>query len=153
VSAPSVTQRFLAPAGAWLLLLGLFTGGFAAAAMTGQLPADGHAALASHLNALLGSFWIFAVAWTLPMLGYGPVGQKRLAWLVVVPNFGNWLVTAIKAFVGVGGLALDRNPANNAVFVALNVVVVLPSLAAGVAWAWGFRRAPATSTAVATQPT
>jgi hydroxylaminobenzene mutase len=135
------TQTLLARAGAILILLGLLTGGYVSAAMTGALPVDAGAALASHLNAILGGFWIFAVAWSVPRLGYGPTGARRLAWLVIVPNFANWFVTAIKAWWMVKGIAAIGEWKNDAIFGLLIALVVIPSLAAAGAWAWGlFRR-------------
>src|SRR5215475_6968735 len=134
-------QTLLARAGAILILLGLLTGGYVSSAMTGGLPADAGAALASHLNAILGGFWIFAVAWSVPRLGYGPTGARRLAWLVIVPNFANWFVTAIKAWLMVKGIAAIGEWKNDAVFALLATLVVIPSLAAAGAWVWGlFRR-------------
>jgi (hydroxyamino)benzene mutase len=135
------TQTLLARAGAILILLGLLTGGYVSAAMTGALPVDAGAALASHLNAILGGFWIFAVAWSVPRLGYGPAGARRLAWLVIVPNFANWFVTAMKAWWNVKGIAAIGEMKNDAIFGLLIALVVIPSLAAAGAWVWGlFRR-------------
>jgi (hydroxyamino)benzene mutase len=138
---PCVAARLLAKSAAWLILLGLLTGGLVAAAETGQLPADAHAAIASHLNALLGGLWMLAVAWTMPMLRYGRRGQKRLAWALIAANFGNWLITAVKAFFHVAGVSPGGSAANDAIFAALTFVVVLPALAAAAAWAFGFRSA------------
>ncbi len=140
--APAVlpAARLMAHAAAWLLLLGLLTGGYVAAAMTGKVPADGHMALASHLNALMGAFLILGVAWTLPMLRYGPTGQNRLAWAFIVANFANWGVTAVKAWLRVSGVDATGEPVNDAVFGVLTLTVVLPALGAAVAWVYGFRR-------------
>ena len=132
--------RQLGLAGAVLLLLGLLTGGYVASAMTGKVDADSHAALASHLNAVLGAFWIIGVAWSLPMLRYGPAGQQRLAWAVIVPNYANWIITAIKASLKVSGVDFSGSPSNMAIFIALTLAVVLPSLGAAGAWVYGFRR-------------
>jgi len=141
-SAPAVlpAARLMAHAAAWLLLLGLLTGGYVAAAMTGKVPADGHMALASHLNALMGAFLILGVAWTLPMLRYGPTGQNRLAWVFIVANFANWGVTAVKAWLRVSGVDATGEPVNDAVFGVLTLTVVLPALGAAAAWVYGFRR-------------
>src|SRR5579863_8639094 len=140
-SAADITPiaRFLGMSAAILMILGLLTGGYVSNAMVGKIPVDPHAALASHLNALLGCFWIVAVAWSLPLLRYGPVGLKRLAWLVIVPNYANWIVTAVKAWLHVAGVDPSGSPANVGVFVALTVGVVSPSLAAAGARAYGFR--------------
>jgi (hydroxyamino)benzene mutase len=140
-SAPAA--RLLACSAAWLVLLGLLTGIYVAAALTGKVSADAHTALASHLAALLGAFLLLGVAVTLPLLRYGPVGQRRLAWAFIVGNFANWLVTAVKAALHVSGIELNGDPVNNAVFVVLTLVVVLPSLGGAAAWIYGLRAARA----------
>ncbi len=138
--APLPAARLMAHAAAWLTLLGLLTGGYVSAAMTGKVPADAHMALASHLNALMGAFLLLGVAWTLPMLRYGAVGQRRLAWAFVVANFANWGVTAVKAWLRVSGVDATGEPVNDAVFGVLTLTVVLPALGAAAAWVYGFRR-------------
>ena len=123
--------------GAMLLLISLLTGGLLAAAMTGKVTATVHDVRAAHLSAMLGCFWICAFAATIPMLGYGERGIRRLAILTVIPNYGNWLITTIKSFFHVAGVGLDGDVANDTVFAALNVVVVVPSLVAAAAWVYG----------------
>jgi (hydroxyamino)benzene mutase len=140
-SAPLPAARLMAHAAAWLMLVGLLTGGYVAAAMTGKVPADGQMALAAHLNALLGTFFLLGVAWTLPMLRYGPVGQRRLAWLFITASWANWGVTCVKAWLRVAGIDFIGQTANDAIFITLNATVVLPVLAATAAWVYGFRRA------------
>lgn len=138
-SASRPLARLLGRAAALLLVLGLFTGFLVAAAMTGNLDADPHAMLAAHLNALLGAFWMLGVAWSLPRLRLEAPTLPYLVWLTIVPNFGNWLITAVKAFIRVAGVAASNDPKNNAIFGALTVLVVLPSLAGASIWLWGFR--------------
>lgn len=140
--APAVlpAARLMAHAAAWLTLLGLLTGGYVSAAMTGKVPADPHMALASHLNALMGAFLLLGVAWTLPMLRYGAKGQHRLAWAFIVANFANWGVTAVKAWLRVSAVDATGEPVNDAVFGVLTLSVVLPALGAAAAWVYGFRR-------------
>ncbi|MGZ3458693.1 MAG: hypothetical protein ACXU86_09320 [Archangium sp.] len=140
LESPLPAARLMAQAAAWLALLGLLTGGYVSAAMTGKVPADAHAALAAHLNALMGTFLLLGVAWTLPMLRYGPVGQRRLAWAFIVANFANWAVTAVKAWLHVAGVDAIGEPVNDAVFGVLTFTVVLPALGAAAAWVYGFRR-------------
>jgi hydroxylaminobenzene mutase len=132
-------SRRLAWAGAWLFAVGMVTGLWAAIVLTErvvvQLP---RLALAAHLNALLGGLWLIAVAATVDMLRYGPIGRGRLAWVVIVPAWGNWLITLIASILGVTGLEYTRgDPANNVVAALLHSVVVLPSLVGAGAWAWG----------------
>jgi (hydroxyamino)benzene mutase len=132
-------SRRLAWAGAWLFAVGMVTGLWAAVVLTErvvvQLP---RLALAAHLNALLGGLWLIAVAATLDMLRYGPTGRRRLAWLVSVPAWGNWLITLIASMLGVTGLEYTgENPANNVVAALLHSIVVLPALVGAGAWAWG----------------
>ncbi len=133
------TQRWMARQAAILILLSLFTGLAVASAMTGKLPADAHATLASHLNAMLGAFWILGIAWTVPMLRFGATGRQRVAWAVVVSQYGNWSITALKAFWKVSGVDLNDDHRNNVIFGLLTALVVLPSLATAVAWIWGLR--------------
>ena len=136
--APSApVARLLARAAAWLVLLGLLTGIYVSAAMTGKVAVDAHAALASHLNAILGAFLLLGVAVTLPLLRYGPTGQRRLAWAFIVANFANWWITAVKSALHVSGVDWTGQPANNAIFVALTLGVVLPGLGGAVAWVHG----------------
>ena len=122
------------------MLLGLLTGGYVAAAMTGKVPADGQMALASHLAALMGAFLMLGVAWTLPMLRYGATGQRRLAWAFILANFANWFVTGVKAWLRVPGVDATGEPVNDAVFGVLTLTVVLPALGAAAAWVYGFQR-------------
>ena len=125
------------------MLCGLLTGFYIAAAMGQRIHVDLHAAVAAHLNAMLGSFWMFAVAWSLPMLSYGEGGRRRLAVTLGAACYGNWFITALKAALHVSGVDASADPVNNAVFGALTLLVVLPSVAAGGAWILGFRRARA----------
>lgn len=134
--------RLLGRSAALLVTLALVTGFLVAAAMTGKLDADPHAMLASHLNALLGAFWMIGVAWSLPLLRFDARGRTRLAWLTIVPNYANWLVTAVKSLVKVSGLEANADGRNNMVFALLTALVVLPSLAAAGLWVWGFGRRP-----------
>jgi hydroxylaminobenzene mutase len=132
-------QRRLAWAGAWLFAIGMITGLWAAVVLTERISVElPRLALAAHLNALLGGLWLIAVAATLDMLRYGERGRRRLAWIVTVPAWGNWLITLIASVLGVTGLEYTRgDPANNAVAALLHSVVVLPSLVGAAAWAWG----------------
>jgi hydroxylaminobenzene mutase len=131
-------RRRLAWAGAWLFAVGMITGLWAAAVLTEKVTVDiPRLALAAHLNGLLGGLWLIAVASTLDMLRYGDTGRLRLAWLVTVPAWGNWLITLIASVLGVTGLEYTRDTANNAIAALLHSLVVLPSLVGAAAWAWG----------------
>jgi hydroxylaminobenzene mutase len=130
--------RRLARAGAWLFAVGLVTGLWAGLVLTGRvvIPIP-RLALAAHLNALLGGLWLVAVAATLDGLRYGEMGRRRLAWAVIVPAWGNWVITLVASVLGVTGLEYTRDPTNNVVAALLQIVVVLPSLVGAGAWAWG----------------
>lgn len=133
-------QRQAAFLGATLLIISFATGGLLAAAMSGKVSADSHVILAAHLNALFGCFWLCALAFTLPLTRFGELGAKRLVFLTAIPAYANWLITLVKAFFHVAGVALNGNTHNDAVFAALNVFVVLPSLGAAVVWAYGLAK-------------
>ena len=135
---PNPAARQLTMNAAVLMAIGLLTGIFVSAAMTGKVDADAHAALASHLNALLGCFWMVAVAYSMPMLRYGEVGQRRLLWVTTLPNFSNWIITAFKAFLRVAGVDYSGDGKNDLVFALLTLFVVIPSLTAVGAWVYGF---------------
>jgi hydroxylaminobenzene mutase len=131
-------RRRLACAGASLFVLGLLTGLWTGAVLTGTVTVPiPRLALAAHLNALLGGLWLIAVAATLDMLRYGATGRLRLAWVVSVPAWGNWLITLIASVLGVTGLEYTHDTANNVVAALLHSLVVLPSLVGAGAWAWG----------------
>lgn len=134
-------QRFVVRSGAWLLVLSLLSGGLVAAGMSGQLPIDGRIALGGHVTGLLGSLFLFAFAWSLPLLRYGPQGRRRLALALIVANYAGLILTEAKAFPAVHGVAITDSVANNVVFGLLNVFVVLPVLAGAIAWALGLRAA------------
>jgi hydroxylaminobenzene mutase len=135
--------RRVAGRAALLFAIGMVTGLWSGIALSGKVAvAIPRLALAAHLNALMGGFWLLGLAFTLPMLGYSEKGKERLAKLSLVPTYGNWLVTLIASFVGVRGIAFTGEHANDVIAVLLLAVVVVPSLMATFAWAWGFRRAP-----------
>lgn len=142
-SSPSTLPlaRRLGAAAAGLVLLGLLTGFLVAAAMTGKVGADPHAMLASHLNALMGAFWLLGIAWSLPLLALGDGELRWLVRLATTANYANWLVTAVKSFLRVAGLEATGVSANDIVFVLLTALVVLPSLGAAALWLRGFVRA------------
>jgi hypothetical protein len=71
-------------------------------------------------------------------LRYGVRGQQRLAVLVAIPAWANWLITLIASILGVRGLDYTSDPVNNTVAVLLAIFVVLPSLVGAAVWAWGF---------------
>lgn len=134
-------QRRLAFAGALLFFVGMITGVWSAIVLTGQVKVGiPHLALAAHLNSLLGGLWLIAVAWTLGFLHYGETGQRRLAIIVGVPAWSNWLFTLIASFLGVNGLTYTGNRANDVIAAILQTTVVVPTLIACGFWVWGFRR-------------
>ncbi len=135
-------QRLCARGAAVLILIAFLTGIFVASAMTGKVSADAHAALASHLNALLGGILILGVGWSMPFVHFGAAGKKRIALLFIVSNFANWIITAVKAFLHVSGVDHTGDAANDGIFIALTLFVVLPSFAATVGWIVGLFLAP-----------
>lgn len=136
-------QRKMAFAGAVLMLVSLLVGGLAAGAMSGTIPLDGKMILAAHVTGVIGVFFIFAVAWSLPFLRYGEAGRKRLAWIVIISNWANLIIGTGKAPFGVHGVGYTESGANNLVFILLNLFVVVPTLVASAAWAYGLTKASA----------
>ena len=141
VVASDSLQRRIAARAVVLLVISMLTGGYAGLALSGKVTIPiPHLALAAHLNALLGCFWLLAFSFTLPMLSYGEKAKERLAWLQLVPNYGNWFVTLVASFLGVRGLAFTGEVANDLIAASLLAIVVVPALVGTCAWAWGFRR-------------
>ena len=135
----SPTQKRLAMAGALLFLVGMLTGLWSAAALTGKVKVGiPHLALAAHLNGLLGGLWLIAVASTFQFLRYSERGLRRLAFAVAVPAWANLIVTLMASFLGVNGLEYTGQRANDIVAVLLQTTVVLPTLIASGFWVYGF---------------
>lgn len=143
-------QRSLAARGALLFFLGLLTGVWVGAVMTDGralflelhfTPSAQRLALVAHMNALLGCFWLVAVAATLEAVRFGEQGKSRLALAVTAVTYANWSVTLLASFVDRKGLELVKGDAsNNVVAVLLIALVVLPGLGASAAWAYGLSK-------------
>ena len=132
-------QHRVAQLGAWLFVVGLLTGLWAGVVLTGKIVVPiPRLALAAHLNGLLGGLWLVAVATTLDRMRYGLAGRRRLAGLVVLATWANWLITLVASGLGVRGLEYTGDARNNAIALLLQLFVVAPSLVAALAWAWGF---------------
>jgi (hydroxyamino)benzene mutase len=115
-------------------------------AMSGQVPAaDGKIALGAHVAGVTGALILLGVAYTMSWMRYGPIGASRMAWGFVIASYANWAISTGKSFLGVHGVGLTDDAANNAVFVLLSIFVVAPSFAATVAWIRGFGRSTARS--------
>jgi hydroxylaminobenzene mutase len=139
LNAINKLRKALALSGALLFSIGLFTGIWTAAALTGKVVvAIPHLALATHLNALLGGMWLILVSYTIEFLSYDLAQLKKLFWLSVIPAWANWFVTLMASFIGVNGLAFSENRNNNIIAVGLQTLVVLPSLIASIYWVRGF---------------
>jgi hypothetical protein len=132
-------QHRVAQVGAWLFAVGLLTGLWAGVVLTGTIVVPiPRLALAAHLNGLLGGLWLIAVAATLERMRYGLTGRRRLAALTALAAWANWLITLIASGLGVRGLAYTGDARNDAIAVLLQLFVVVPSLLAACAWAYGF---------------
>ena len=137
---PSPIRKRLAFAGALLFFVGMLTGLWSAAALSGTVVVPlPRVALIAHLNALLGGLWLLAVAWSFEFLHYSDRGLRRLAIGVGIPAWSNWLVTRFASFLGVTGLAYTGNLANDVIAFLLQLLVVVPTLVACAFWVWGFR--------------
>jgi len=147
MSTASPLPRALMSRAALLFFLGMVTGLWAGVVLSHgraigiDLPPLQHErlALGAHLNALLGAFWLLALASTVEHTRFGDVGRRRLAQAVTVACFGNWAITLLASLLDVRGLDFGGGPRNQAIAGLLQALVVLPSLAASAAWAVGLR--------------
>lgn len=111
-------------AGAVLFFVGMLTGLWAAATLTGTVVVGiPRLALVAHLNALLGGLWLLAVAWSFEFLHYSDRGLRRLAIGVGIPAWSKLARNSVHVFSG-------RE---------LQALVVVPTLIASAFWVWGFR--------------
>ena len=122
-----------------LFMLANITGMYVGLAASGSAPGDPHTVLGAHVVGLLGSLWLLGGAFSLRFTSLSERALEVLSWLFVVPAYGNWLVTSIKAMLHVHGVAMNGSSANDVVFVLLMLLVVLPSLAGGSLWVWALR--------------
>jgi hypothetical protein len=141
-------RKRLAFNGALLFAIGMVTGFWLAAAVTkkfgiGDPVLTPQLARATHLNALFGGLWLIAAAWSFQFLHYGARGLRRLAFIIALPAWANWLVTLFASFFGVNGLEYTGRLTNDVIAFLLQTTVVLPTLIACGFWVWGFRRARA----------
>ena len=132
-------QKALSFSAASLMSVGMLTGILVAAAITKQVPANGHSMLAAHLNGLMGCFWLLGYAWTLPMLSYSPKMCQNIGKMINISVWANWFFTLVKAFWNVSGLEYSSDFKNNLIAGSLQLFVVLPGLIASLAWAWGLK--------------
>lgn len=131
-------QKKLIKLGAILVSIGMFTGIWSAIALSETVVvAIPRQALAAHLNALSGGFWIILVALTFPFLSYEEKQKKCLSWAVLLATYGNWFITLVASLWGVRGINFNEDSHNNIIAVLLQGIVVLPSLWASVYWVRG----------------
>jgi len=93
--------------------------------------------LASHLNGLLGCFWLLGLAWTLPRLQLSDGQVKALCLMAMLSAWSNWGLALVKAYMGHAALDWGAGGGNGVLWIALVASVVLPTLGAAVLWALG----------------
>ena len=119
---------------ALLFFLAAVTGLLVSAAFTKKVTANPHYMLASHLNALMGCFWLLGVAFTLKWVRLGGQTLALLLITSVVAAYANWLVTLFKSFMDVPGIDFVGDTRNDFIFIVLTITVVVPTFIS--AWLW-----------------
>jgi hydroxylaminobenzene mutase len=145
--SPSPLQRTLMFRAALLFALGMVTGLWVAVVLThGQaagitLPPVKYErlALAAHLNALMGTFWLLGLASTIEHTSFTDAAKARLALLSSIAAYGNWGVTLLASFLDVRGLDFGGDLRNKLVAGLLQALVVIPTLLSSGLWAYGLR--------------
>jgi (hydroxyamino)benzene mutase len=148
MGAPTELQRVLMARASKLFLVGLLTGLWAAVVLSHgraiglDLPAPRHErlALSAHLAAIFGTFWLLAIAFTVEHTRYDAPGKRRLATLVTLVAYGDWLVTLLASILDVRGIDFGGPGANRAVAGLNQLIVVVPALVAGYLWAAGLHQ-------------
>jgi len=123
--------------GAILFGLGALTGVLVSAIFTDKLDGNPHFMLASHLNALMGCFWLICLGTTWKRLSM-PVSQARLLLrTAVLAAYANWGVTLVKAMLDVQGIDFTGDVTNDTIFGVLTLSVVIPTFIASGLWIRG----------------
>ena len=133
----SVIQHTMLKSASILILCALLTGLYMSLVAMKISPADFSTVLSSHLNALLGSFWIVSVAYSLKFCQLSAQKLSLLSRTIIVANFSNWFITLIKAHLHVQGIQLTQQTSNNIILVLLSLFVVIPALIASIIWIQG----------------
>ena len=119
---------------ALLIAFALLTGLYMSLVAMKIIDAEFQTVLSAHLNALLGSFWLLGVGWSLSFC-QAPLEQlKQMSRLMILANWSNWFFTLIKAHLHVAGIQMTADWINNSILIALTLFVVLPALYA--CWIW-----------------
>ena len=125
---------------ATLILCGLLTGLYISLVAMKVVTADLSVVLSSHLNALLGAFWIAIVAYSLKFCHLSDAKRTWMIRSIVLANFANWFITLIKAHLHVAGIELTQDMTNNFIMIALTLFVVLPALVGSILWIQGLNK-------------
>ena len=135
-------QKRLALSGAALFFVGGLTGILVGLSFgTDSTASDAPPILlASHLNALMGCFWLAALGWSLPMARLESGRMALVCQLSILAATANWGITLVKAFMGVHGVSYTGESGNDGIFIALTLTVVLPTLVASYFWMQGIWR-------------
>ncbi|MEP1035095.1 hypothetical protein [Ekhidna sp.] len=121
-----------------LFLLGLLTGIYVTMVATGKIEGNIGASLAAHLNGIIGAMILLSLILILPGIKYGHGYKRAMILMFIISNYANWLITLIKSFLQVEGIAIVYNSlSNNIIHVALVILVVIPALTGGTMWAFG----------------
>jgi (hydroxyamino)benzene mutase len=122
-----------------LIVIGSLTGIYLSAAMTKKIDVEVSAAMAAHLNAYMGAFWMLGVAWSLQFSRLSIKAMTTMAIVISAANYANWIITFTKSILKVTGLDFVDSAANKAVHGSLILFVVIPTLIGSIMWAWGLR--------------
>lgn len=134
-------NKVIGLSGARLMAIGLLTGLWSAAALTGKVTLTiPRLALVAHLNALLGGLWLLALASTVQYLGHNESRVRKIYRWIQIPAWSNWAITLLASMLGVTGLTYTEDTTNNVIAFLLQVCVVVPSLVGATLWVRGFSR-------------
>lgn len=139
----SLNQKFdvvahtLIKSAAVLMLCALFTGLYLSLIAMKIVSADFSMALASHLNALLGAFWILSVSYSLRFCHLDTTKLNLMSRSIIIANYGNWGLTLLKSHLHVAGIEFTQDMSNNVILVLLSLLVVLPAFIGTILWIRG----------------
>ena len=110
------------------------------ASFTGKIDVNPHFMLASHLNAILGTFWLFCLAQSWQWIDLSERSKVILYRSTLIAAWANWLITLIKSVLKVQGIDWVGEAYNDLIFMILTLTVVLPTFCSSILWILGVRR-------------
>lgn len=122
-----------------LFLLANLTGLLLIAINNDIIMADKRQMFNSHLNGLLGCFWLLGLAFSLRWVNMGGIANKLLVYTAAIAAYALWLLSLLKSILNVEGTTMGASAENDAIVIGYMILVVIPTLISACLWVTGLR--------------